>query len=114
MWPRRGWLGAAEANLFELALELERYGAASIVYTDIQRDGMLSGVNAEATAALAAQVSIPVIASGGIRDLEDLENLLNVCNNGILGAIAGKSLYEGTLNYQEGIKLISQSPNQTS
>ena len=109
-----GWLEAADANLVELALELEKYGAAAIVYTDIQRDGMLSGVNIEATAALAAQVSIPVIASGGIRDLEDVKNLLNVCQNGILGAIAGKSLYEGTLNYQDGVKLINQSLNRTS
>lgn len=109
-----GWLGAADRNLVELALEIENYGAASIVYTDILRDGMLSGVNIEATAALASQVSIPVIASGGIRDLEDINNLLNVCHHGILGAIAGKSLYEGTLNYREGVKLINQSLSHTS
>ncbi len=102
-----GWADSGRADVLELARELERNGASTIVYTDIERDGMLSGVNVEATAHLASKLSIPVIASGGIRDIRDIENLLDVSDSGILGAIAGKSLYEGTLDYSEAMRLIS-------
>lgn len=102
-----GWADSGRADVVELARELERNGASTIVYTDIERDGMLSGVNVEATALLASKLSIPVIASGGIRDIRDIESLLDVSDSGIMGAIAGKSLYEGTLDYSEAMRLIS-------
>ena len=101
-----GWVGSGRSDIIELARELERNGASAIVYTDIERDGMLSGVNVEATAALASRISIPVIASGGISGLEDIRNLLTVYQTGIIGAIAGKSLYEGTLDFAQGLELI--------
>jgi len=72
------------------------------VYTDIDRDGMLSGVNVEATAALAKAIQIPVIASGGISDLEDIRRLVLVENSGIEGVITGRAIYEGTLDFREG------------
>ena len=102
-----GWADARRADIKKLAQVLESNGAAAIVYTDIERDGMLSGVNAEATAELANSVSIPVIASGGIRDLSDIYALLAVREIGIFGAIAGKSLYEGTLDYVEATQVIT-------
>lgn len=102
-----GWADSGRADVVELASELELAGASAIVYTDIERDGMLSGVNVEATAHLASKLSIPVIASGGISDIGDIENLLDACDHGIAGAIAGKSLYEGTLDYPEAMRLIS-------
>jgi len=71
----------------------------SIIYTDIGRDGMLSGVNVEATVRLAQSVSIPVIASGGVTDMRDIEALCAVEHEGIEGAILGRSIYEGTLDF---------------
>jgi len=103
-----GWAQTGRKDIVELAAQLAACGAAAIVYTDIGRDGMLSGVNAEATAALASQISIPVIASGGIRDIDDIKRLMDFRDSGILGAIAGKSLYEGTLDYSQGIALIDR------
>ncbi len=103
-----GWADSGGSDVVELAQELERNGASAIVYTDIERDGMLTGVNVEATAVLASKLSIPVIASGGIRDIRDIESLLEVSDHGIMGAIAGKSLYEGTLDYSEAMRLISR------
>ena len=103
-----GWMRSEQSDVAELATELESYGAAAIVYTDIERDGMLSGVNAESTAILADSVSIPVFASGGIKDLNDIRSLLNF-NSRIAGAIAGKSLYEGSLDFARGLELIRNS-----
>ena len=102
-----GWTNSGRADVLGLARELERNGASAIVHTDIERDGKLSGINIEATALLASKLSIPVIASGGISDIRDIEILLDVSKYGIMGAIAGKSLYEGTLDYAEAMRLIS-------
>ena len=102
-----GWAGSGRADIEDLASELQRNGAVAIVYTDIERDGMLSGVNVNATAELASTLSIPVIASGGISDIRDIEKLLEVSGCGITGAIAGKSLYEGTLDYVQAAQMIS-------
>ncbi|MEY3411194.1 MAG: phosphoribosylformimino-5-aminoimidazole carboxamide isomerase, partial [Pseudomonadota bacterium] len=85
--------------VIDLAKKFEDYGVEAIVYTDIGRDGMLSGVNIEATVALAQALRIPVIASGGITDLEDVRKLCAVENEGIMGAITGRAIYEGTLNF---------------
>lgn len=109
-----GWAGSGRADIVVLAHELERNGASAVVYTDIERDGMLSGVNIDATAQLASKLSIPVIASGGISDISDIENLLDVCYSGIMGAIAGKSLYEGTLDYSQALQLISSRAEESS
>lgn len=101
-----GWTGTVDRDVFELASEFEHYGAAAIVFTDVDRDGMLSGFNAKSTEELARRVGIPVIASGGVRDLDDIRTLLKVSDAGIIGAISGKSLYEGTLDYAEAVSLI--------
>ncbi len=102
----QGWRQSAGGDAAALAAELAARGAAAIVYTDIEKDGMLSGVSCAATAALAARLPIPVIASGGIRDCADIVNLMQAAGTGIIGAIAGRSLYEGTLDYAEAVQLI--------
>jgi phosphoribosylformimino-5-aminoimidazole carboxamide ribotide isomerase len=79
------------------------------VYTDIGRDGMLSGVNVEATAQLARDTGCPVIASGGLRDLDDIRALLAVSDQGILGAITGRAIYEGTLDLSDALQLAEGS-----
>ena len=71
---------------------------SAIVYTDISRDGMMQGVNIEATVALAEAINIPVIASGGVTNIDDVKNLLKVADSGIEGAITGRAIYEGTLD----------------
>src|SRR5690606_36940583 len=86
-------------DVLDLARKFEDYGVESIIYTDIGRDGMLSGVNIEATVRLAQTVSIPVIASGGVTDLSDIEALCAVASEGVEGAILGRSIYEGTLDF---------------
>ena len=80
-------------------------GPAAIVYTDIQRDGMETGVNLEATRSLAEAVGIPVIASGGVAGLGDIEKLLPLERNGVMGVIIGRAIYSGALNLEEAIGL---------
>ena len=87
----------------DLAKELSSYGLETIIYTDISRDGTLSGVNVEATAKLALESGVNVIASGGVRSLEDIHSLKAREADGIIGVIAGKSIYEGTLSLPEAI-----------
>ncbi|HEY9278989.1 MAG TPA: 1-(5-phosphoribosyl)-5-[(5-phosphoribosylamino)methylideneamino]imidazole-4-carboxamide isomerase [Eoetvoesiella sp.] len=94
-----GWSKLTRHDVFDLARKFEDYGVESIIYTDIGRDGMLSGVNIEATVKLAQHVSIPIIASGGVTDLRDIEALCAVEDQGVEGAILGRSLYEGTLDF---------------
>ncbi len=93
-----GWSKLTGHDVIDLAKKFEDYGAEAIIYTDIGRDGMLSGVNLEATVRLAQAMRIPVIASGGIATLKDVTDLCAVESEGIIGAIAGRSLYEGTLD----------------
>jgi phosphoribosylformimino-5-aminoimidazole carboxamide ribotide isomerase len=93
-----GWAEASTRTAPELAAELQGVGVVAIVYTDISRDGMLQGVNAEATAALAGVVDIPVIAAGGVSSLDDIRRLQAVAEQGIEGVIVGRALYEGTLD----------------
>jgi phosphoribosylformimino-5-aminoimidazole carboxamide ribotide isomerase len=83
----------------DLARKFEDYGVEAVVYTDIGRDGMLNGVNIEATVALARALKIPVIASGGITNQDDVKRLCGVEHEGIMGAITGRAIYEGTLNF---------------
>ncbi|PLC55567.1 1-(5-phosphoribosyl)-5-[(5-phosphoribosylamino)methylideneamino]imidazole-4-carboxamide isomerase [Pollutimonas nitritireducens] len=94
-----GWSKLTRHDVLDLARKFEDYGCEAIIYTDIGRDGMLSGVNIEATVKLARHVRIPIIASGGVTDLRDIEALCAVEDEGIEGAILGRSLYEGTLDF---------------
>ncbi|HXK57944.1 MAG TPA: 1-(5-phosphoribosyl)-5-[(5-phosphoribosylamino)methylideneamino]imidazole-4-carboxamide isomerase, partial [Gammaproteobacteria bacterium] len=91
-----GWATVTEHPVTELARRFEQDGVSAIVYTDIARDGMLTGPNVAATAALASAISVPVIASGGITDIDDISALCEVAGAGIMGAITGRALYEGT------------------
>ena len=93
-----GWAEISNIQASELAKRFEQDGVSSIVYTDISRDGMMQGVNIEATVALAQASSIPVIASGGVTNMEDIHALKAVASKGILGAITGRAIYEGTLD----------------
>lgn len=93
-----GWAQVSDIKASELAKRFEQDGVESIVYTDISRDGMMQGVNVEQTVAMAQASSIPVIASGGITDMEDIKALNAVAAEGILGAITGRAIYEGTLD----------------
>jgi phosphoribosylformimino-5-aminoimidazole carboxamide ribotide isomerase len=95
-----GWSKLTKHSVADLAKKFEDYGCEAIIYTDIGRDGMLTGVNIEATVALAQHVRIPVIASGGITDLRDIEQLCAVEAEGVEGAILGRSIYEGTLDFE--------------
>jgi phosphoribosylformimino-5-aminoimidazole carboxamide ribotide isomerase len=99
----QGWAEVTDVTAVELAKRFEGYGVSAIVYTDISRDGMLQGPNIEATSALAAAISIPVIASGGVSSLKDIENLLAVEASGVTGVITGKAIYTGALNLAEAI-----------
>jgi phosphoribosylformimino-5-aminoimidazole carboxamide ribotide isomerase len=94
-----GWSKLTRHDVLDLARKFEDYGCEAIIYTDIGRDGMLSGVNIEATVKLAQHVRIPIIASGGVTDLRDIEALCAVEEEGVEGAILGRSLYEGTLDF---------------
>jgi len=100
-----GWAEVTGHRVDELSRRFEDDGVSAIVYTDIGRDGMLTGPNVEATKALAESISIPVIASGGITGLEDVRALCAVSGSGIMGAITGRAIYEGTLNFAEGQRL---------
>ncbi|WP_423679610.1 1-(5-phosphoribosyl)-5-[(5-phosphoribosylamino)methylideneamino]imidazole-4-carboxamide isomerase [Undibacterium sp. WLHG33] len=93
-----GWSKLSGHEVIDLAKKFEDYGVESIIYTDIGRDGMMGGVNIEATVRLAQAVSIPVIASGGVHNLADVEALCAVQDEGIEGVICGRSIYEGTLD----------------
>ena len=96
-----GWAQVSDIKATELAKRFEQDGVESIVYTDISRDGMMQGVNVEQTVAMARASSIPVIASGGITNMSDVEALALVEGEGILGAITGRAIYEGTLDVAE-------------
>ena len=103
-----GWSKLSRHNIIDLARHFESDGVEAIIYTDIARDGMLQGVNVEATLKLAEAVNIPVIAAGGIRNLEDVKNIAEMSASGIIGAITGRAIYEGTLDFAEGQKAADQ------
>ena len=100
-----GWSKMTGHDVIDLAKKFEDYGSEAIIYTDIGRDGMLTGVNIEATVELARQLSVPVIASGGITDLDDVRALCKVESEGIIGAITGRAVYQGTLDFAAAQKL---------
>jgi len=101
-----GWAKTSELFALEIARRFEDAGVAGIVYTDIARDGMLKGLNLDATIALADAVSIPVIASGGFATLDDVRALLAARAQKLAGAIVGRALYDGRLDAAEALKLI--------
>jgi phosphoribosylformimino-5-aminoimidazole carboxamide ribotide isomerase len=103
-----GWSKMTGHDVVDLARKFQDYGVEAVIYTDIGRDGMLSGVNIEATVALARELTVPVIASGGITDLEDVKALCKVEAEGITGAITGRAVYQGTLDFAQAQKLADQ------
>ena len=100
-----GWSKLSRHDVIDMAQHFENDGVAAIVFTDISRDGMLQGVNVEATSKLANAVRIPVIASGGITSIDDVRALCEASTDNIIGAITGRAIYEGTLDLAEGQKL---------
>ena len=105
----RGWAEETGLEALDLALEMQDFGVAAIIYTDIMRDGMQTGVNLEEIGRLAEALEIPVIASGGIASLEDVKQLLTIEDKGVTGAITGRALYEGTLALREAMQLIGKA-----
>lgn len=104
----KGWAEVSNVDLFDLSRRFEGDGVDAIIYTDISRDGMMQGANVENTAKLAQAINIPVIASGGIHNLGDVEAICKVAHYGISGAITGRAIYEGTLDFAQGQKLADQ------
>jgi len=102
----QGWAEASELTALDIAKRFEDAGVAAIVYTDISRDGMLKGINWDATIALADAISIPVIASGGLASIDDVKTMLEPRAAKLEGAIAGRALYDGRLNPAEALALI--------
>ena len=102
----QGWAETSELSAFDIAQRFEDAGVAAVVYTDVTRDGMLKGLNIDATIALADAVSIPVIASGGLASLEDVRALLAPRARKLAGAIAGRALYDGRLDAAAALALL--------
>jgi phosphoribosylformimino-5-aminoimidazole carboxamide ribotide isomerase len=100
-----GWSKLSGHDVIDLAQHFQHDGVVAIIYTDIGRDGMMSGVNIEATVRLAESIRIPVIASGGITNIDDIRALCGVASCGITAAITGRAIYEGTLDFTAGQKL---------
>ncbi|MBI5753051.1 MAG: 1-(5-phosphoribosyl)-5-[(5-phosphoribosylamino)methylideneamino]imidazole-4-carboxamide isomerase [Hydrogenophilales bacterium] len=107
-----GWSKVTGHDVVDLAKKFEGYGVEAIIYTDIGRDGMLSGVNIDATVRLARELTIPVIASGGITNLDDIKALCQVEAEGIMGAITGRAIYEGTLDFVAAQKMADELGKQ--
>lgn len=102
----KGWVELTEIKATELALRMQDYGVWGIIYTDISRDGMLTGPNIEATKALVEAVKIPVIASGGVSSIDDIKRLAEIPN--LWGVITGKAIYSGAINLKEAIEMINE------
>jgi phosphoribosylformimino-5-aminoimidazole carboxamide ribotide isomerase len=101
----QGWAEVTDITAVDLAKKFEGFGVSAIIYTDISRDGMLQGPNLEATKALAEAVSIPVIASGGVSSLNDIENLMAIESSGVTGVITGKAVYTGAIKLEDAVEL---------
>ena len=104
-----GWAKTSEVSALDLALRFEDCGVAAIVYTDIERDGALAGVNVEATAALARRLETPVIASGGVASLDDIRALQRHESDGIEGVICGRALYDGRIEPKAALALTAEA-----
>jgi phosphoribosylformimino-5-aminoimidazole carboxamide ribotide isomerase len=103
-----GWSKLSNHDVIDIAQRFEREGVEAIIYTDISRDGMMTGVNVDATVNLARAINIPVIASGGVARLEDIRRLCAVANEGIMGAVVGRALYEGELDLAEAQRVADE------
>lgn len=104
-----GWKEVASMEAIELARQFEGIGLSTIIFTDIERDGMETGVNLERTRILAQAISIPVIASGGVSRVEEIRHLLEIESDGIIGVIVGRALYTGSIDLEEAIRLAKKS-----
>ena len=101
-----GWSKLSKHDLIDLAQHFENDGVHAIIYTDISKDGMMQGANIELTKKLAESIRIPVIASGGVTNLKDLMKLKAIEDSGVTGVITGRAIYEGTLDFAEGQRLL--------
>ena len=101
-----GWAETSELSALEIARRFEDAGVAAIIYTDIARDGLLKGLNLDATIALADAISIPVVASGGLASIEDVKKLIEPRASKLQGAIAGRALYDGRLDATEALRMV--------
>ena len=102
----QGWAETSDLSALEIALRFEDAGVAAIIHTDISRDGLLKGLNLDATVSLADAITVPVIASGGLASMNDIRELLEPRAKKLAGAIAGRALYDGRLNASEALRLI--------
>jgi phosphoribosylformimino-5-aminoimidazole carboxamide ribotide isomerase len=100
-----GWSKLTGHDVVDLAKRFQDYGVEAVIYTDIGRDGMMTGINIEATVRLAKALTIPVIASGGLNSLDDVKRLCAVEDEGIVGAVTGRAVYEGTLDFKKALAL---------
>ena len=103
MIAAEGWLETSQVKTVDLVRRFEDCGVAAVIFTDISRDGALTGVNAQATSELASAVSIPVIASGGVRGLEDISACASLAHTGLEGVITGRALYDGRIDLKEAL-----------
>lgn len=101
----QGWAEVTDIKAIDLAKKFEGFGVAAIIYTDISRDGMMQGVNIDATRQLAEAIATPVIASGGLSSLKDIERLMAIEASGVVGAITGKAVYTGAIDLKEAVAL---------
>lgn len=101
-----GWSKLTGHDVIDLAQKFQEYGVEAIIYTDIGRDGMMTGINIEATLELARALIVPVIASGGITSIKDIEKLCAIEEEGVVGAITGRAIYEGKLDFSAAQKLV--------
>ena len=103
-----GWSKLTGHDVIDLAVRFQDYGVEAVIYTDIGRDGMMMGVNIDATVKLAQALTVPVIASGGLNGIEDVKRLIAVEAEGIMGAITGRAIYDGTLDLKAAISLTAK------
>jgi phosphoribosylformimino-5-aminoimidazole carboxamide ribotide isomerase len=109
-----GWSKVTGHDVIDLAKKFQDYGVEAIIYTDIGRDGMMTGVNIKATVELARELSVPLIASGGITNIKDVKALCEVESEGIMGAITGRAIYEGKLDFTEAQKVADKMAEKTA
>ena len=109
-----GWSKLTRHDVIDLAKKFQDYGVEAVIYTDIGRDGMLNGVNITATVNLARELTVPVIASGGITNLDDVTALCGIAHEGVVGAITGRAIYQGTLDFGAAQKLADTLAEKTA